>query len=65
MAADPHEWNNLAKDPKYADVIRDHARWLPHESAPLAPGSASRILEQKNGVWYWEGKPIDPAQKED
>jgi arylsulfatase A-like enzyme len=65
VQADPHEWNNLAKDANYADVIREHARWLPKENAPLAPGSADRILEQKNGVWYWEGQPIDPQQKED
>jgi arylsulfatase A-like enzyme len=65
MQADPHEWNNLAKDPKYAEVVREHARWLPPSSASLVPGSAARILEQKNGVWFWEGKPIDPAQKED
>jgi hypothetical protein len=32
---------------------------------PSVPGSAHRILEQKNGTWSWEGKPIDPAQKED
>lgn len=64
LQADPHEWNNLAKDPQYADIIREHNRWLPRTDAPLAPGSAERILEQKNGVWLWEGKPIDPAQKE-
>ena len=64
LQADPHEWNNLAKDPQYADIIREHNRWLPKTDAPLAPDSAERILEQKNGVWLWEGKPIDPAQKE-
>ncbi len=65
LRADPHEWNNLAREPRYADVVRDHARWLPRENAPLAPGSAARILEQRNGVWFWEGQPIDPAQKEE
>ena len=63
--SDPHEWTNLARDPKYADVIREHARWLPAVNTPLAPGSSDRVLEQKNGVWLWEGKPIDPSQKED
>ena len=65
MPTDPHEWTNLAKDVKYADVIRDLAHWLPAVNTPPVPGSAHRILEQKAGVWYWEGKPIDPAQKED
>jgi arylsulfatase A-like enzyme len=26
---DPHEWTNLAADPKYAEVIAEHAKWLP------------------------------------
>ncbi|MFI5380747.1 MAG: sulfatase [Tepidisphaerales bacterium] len=65
MPADPHEWTNLAGDPQQAGVIRDLARWLPAVNAPPVPGSAHRILEQKGGVWYWEGRPIDPAQLED
>ena len=65
MPADPHEWTNLARDPQHAEVVRDLGRWLPTVNTPPAPGSAHRVLEQKNGVWYWEGKPIDPAQLED
>jgi arylsulfatase A-like enzyme len=60
---DPHEWTNLAKDPRHAEVIREHARWLPKVNAPPAPGSAARLLVQVNGVWFWEGKPIIPAEK--
>ena len=26
---DPWEWTNLAKQPKYADVIAEHKKWLP------------------------------------
>ena len=63
--ADPHEWKNLAGDPQYADIIREQANWLPKVNAPPAPGSAGRVLEQRDGVWFWEGQPIDPAQKED
>lgn len=63
--ADAHEWINLAKDPKYTDVKTEHAKWLPKENLPPAPGSAHRLLVQKDGTWYWEGKPIDPAQLED
>jgi arylsulfatase A-like enzyme len=63
MQADPNEWSNLARDAKHADVKRDLARWLPKVNTPPVPGSVGRVLEQKDGVWYWEGKPIDPAQK--
>lgn len=31
---DALEWTNLAKDPKYAEVKRDLARWLPEKNAP-------------------------------
>jgi len=62
---DPHEWTNLAKNPQFADVIREHARWLPKVNTPPVPGSAHRILTQVNGEWYWEGKRIDPREKDE
>lgn len=31
---DPHEWTNLAKDPKNGDLKKDLARWLPTENKP-------------------------------
>jgi len=64
MQADPNEWTNLAKNPKYTDVIREHAKWLPKVNLPPAPGSAYRILVKENGVWMWEGKPIVPSELE-
>ncbi len=60
MRADPNEWNNLAGDPKYADVIAEHRKWLPVKSAKPAPGSKHRILTYENGTAVWEGKRIDP-----
>ncbi len=65
LHADPNEWTNLASNPKYARVIREHAQWLPGNNAQPVPGSAHRILVQDNGQWLWEGKPIVPAEKED
>lgn len=62
--ADPNEWTNLAKDPRHAGVVRDHARWLPRVDAPAAPGSAHRVLTREGGRWVWEGKPIVPEDKE-
>jgi len=62
---DPGERKNLANDPQSAATIQKLARWLPTVNAPPVPGSADRLLEQKNGQWYWEGKLIDPGQLED
>lgn len=62
---DPHEWTNLAADTRYADVIAEHARWLPKVNAPPVPGSADRLLVEKDGEWYWEGKRIVPSELED
>lgn len=55
---DPNEWTNLSSKPEYKNVIKELKKWLPKTNLPLAPGSAKRILEQKNGIWYWESKPI-------
>ncbi len=36
------EWKNLAADPKFADVKRDLAKWLPKTDAQPSPGSRRR-----------------------
>lgn len=58
MVADPHEWTNLAGEPRWSKVKRELAAWLPKSSAPPAPGSKSRLVELKEGQYYWEGKLI-------
>jgi arylsulfatase A-like enzyme len=35
--ADPHEWTNLASDPRREELKRDLARWLPSQDAQDAP----------------------------
>jgi len=65
LRRDPNEWTNLASNPRYAGVVREHARWSPTTNAPPAPGSATRILVKEDGVWLWEGKPIIPSEKEE
>ena len=65
MQTDPNEWTNLVKDPKYAKLIDEHARWMPKTSTPAVPGSAHRILEKIDGFWVWEGKRINPSELED
>lgn len=63
MQADPHEWRNRAGDPQHRETIAELSRWLPQVNIPPVPGSAQRILVQENGVWVWEGEPINPAEK--
>lgn len=56
---------NLAKDAGHAGVLREHSSWLPKVNLPPVPGSAKRILERKDGAWYWEGNPIRLEELED
>lgn len=58
MRKDPNEWTNLAGDARYADVIREHRRWLPESSKKPVEGSAARILVYEDGVATWEGEEI-------
>ncbi len=59
---DPHEWKNLASDPRLAEIKREHSSWLAVREAPPVPGSAIRFLNQEEGIWYWEGEPIVPGE---
>jgi len=65
IKADPREWDNLAGDPEYGEVLESHRRWLPKPDRPLAPGSGGRVLtyDPETGVAVWEGKRIDPDAK--
>jgi arylsulfatase A-like enzyme len=62
--ADPNEFDNLLAPGRprgpVAGVVAELASWLPAEDAPLAEGSASRILEKRDDGFYWERKKIDP-----
>ena len=62
--ADPNEWKNLASDPRFGDVLHEHAHQLPLQDAPPVPGSAARLLTRKDGVWMWEGRAIIPEELE-
>ncbi len=58
MHKDPNEWKNLADDPQFADVIREHRKWIPDPSVKPAPGSRHRILVYENGKANWEEEDI-------
>ena len=58
--ADPHEWTNLAGDPRLAGVLAAHRRWLPRVDVPPARGSADRILvyDPAADEAVWEGRLV-------
>lgn len=64
---DPEETRNLlfgdSVQPDHRVVADRLAAWLPKAEKPLAPGSASRILERREDGFYWEEKRIDPAAR--
>ena len=45
-AVDPLEWTNLAKDPQYASIKADMAKWVPKENKP-APGGKAKNPDKK------------------
>jgi hypothetical protein len=45
--ADPHEWTNLAANPKYRDIILAHQKWLPQHEAASVPGPTATAAKQR------------------
>ena len=33
-------------------------KWLPTRNEPPIPGSVTRLIELRDGVPHWEGKPV-------
>jgi arylsulfatase A-like enzyme len=60
LAADPHEWRNLAALPEHAQVLEEHRKWLPKVDVPPAPGSANRVLtyDPATDDAIWEGATV-------
>jgi arylsulfatase A-like enzyme len=61
--SDPNEWTNLASNPRHAAVKQELTRWLPKVNTPPVPGSSTRLIEVRDGVPHWEGKPIAADEK--
>lgn len=63
--ADPNEWTNLAKDPKFAAKKAELANWIPKIDKPPVPGSKSRVLtfDPVSGEAVWEDQKIDKTAK--
>jgi len=60
---DPNEFTNLADQTHMAATLENLRSFAPKQYAPLAPGSAARILERKGDQWYWENTLIDPDNR--
>jgi arylsulfatase A-like enzyme len=52
---DPYEWTNLAKDPQYAAVKADLARWAPKVNADERPRSLGEVEKEKAGTAKKQG----------
>lgn len=50
---DPNEWNNLAKDTIYSEIISDHKKWLPKVNAAPAFSKTKFRLNPKTNDWKW------------
>ena len=64
MKEDPNEWNNLAANPKYQNIIQSHKKWIPKNNKKPVLGSKYRILtyDEENGKVIWEGKAIKESE---
>jgi len=60
MLNDPHEWTNSIADPKHQEEIRKLEQWIPQNVTRPVSGSHTRLIEKRDGVWYWENEPIPP-----
>ena len=48
---DPHEWTNLARDPKYNSIKERLAKWLPKSDAPPALKKKAYNFDPKTYSW--------------
>ncbi len=60
LRSDPEEFDNVINDESLEVVAASLRKHVDPDMAPLAPGSASRVLERKDDGWFWEGQKIDP-----
>ncbi len=64
MRKDPHEFKNLAADPKTKKLRKKLASYFPKSPAKPVKGSRSRLIERKeDGSVYWENNLIGKDAK--
>ncbi|MHC4745683.1 MAG: sulfatase/phosphatase domain-containing protein, partial [Planctomycetota bacterium] len=49
--SDPHEWTNLAKDPKFDSIKGKLAKWLPKKDALPAPSKSAYRFDPDSYSW--------------
>ena len=61
---DPHEFKNLASDPKTKKLRKKLASYLPKNPAKPVEGSNARLIERKkDGSVYWQNTLIEKDAK--
>jgi hypothetical protein len=60
MFNDSNEWKNLANDPHFNEVLRDHRQWLPKVDMAAVLSSRGRLLtyNKAGDEVIWEGELI-------
>ena len=53
---DPHEWTNLAEDPKFDSIKQKLAKWLPKSDAPSALSKRDYDFDPDSYSWTRKGK---------
>jgi arylsulfatase A-like enzyme len=52
---DPHEWTNLAEDPKFDSIKRKLTKWLPRSDAPPALSKSAYHFDPDSYSWTRKG----------
>jgi hypothetical protein len=64
MRKDPHEFKNLASDPKTKKLRKKLASYFPKNPAKPVEGSNARLIERKkDGSVYWQNTLIEKDAK--
>ena len=61
LKIDPNEWRNLANDEEHYGIKDDLKKWIPKKNHLPYFGNGNRVLEYKDGRYYWEGEEIKPT----
>jgi len=49
--ADPYEWNNLAGNPEYQEIMAKHRKWIPENFAKPVSGKDGFFFDPYEYTW--------------